>query len=83
VLIYEETGREENAGARGFGSTARASVVILHTFFPFSVFFLFFFLLKILFFINKLPLSLRDSTWSQSYDRDLQRQRCKFLQRHG
>jgi hypothetical protein len=21
--------------------------------------------------------------WSQSYDRELQRQRCKFLQRHG
>jgi hypothetical protein len=25
----------------------------------------------------------RQGTWSQSYDRDLQRQRCKFLQRHG
>jgi hypothetical protein len=22
-------------------------------------------------------------SWSQSYDRELQRQRCKFLQRHG
>jgi hypothetical protein len=22
-------------------------------------------------------------SWSQSYDRQLQRQRCKFLQRHG
>jgi hypothetical protein len=22
-------------------------------------------------------------TWTQSYDFDLQRQRCKFLQRHG
>jgi hypothetical protein len=22
-------------------------------------------------------------SWSQSYDRELQRQRCRFLQRHG
>jgi hypothetical protein len=24
----------------------------------------------------------KEDTWGRSYDRDLQRQRCKFLQRH-
>jgi hypothetical protein len=28
-------------------------------------------------------LGLSDFAWSQSYDSELQRQRCKFLQRHG
>jgi hypothetical protein len=31
----------------------------------------------------KRPAAKTRFSWSQSYDRDLQHQRCKFLQRHG
>jgi hypothetical protein len=35
------------------------------------------------FVVSKLVVNRSQQFWSQSYDRELQRQRCNFLQRHG